>query len=260
MPWNPTDYAQHSSAQLAWGRELIARLRLRGDEAILDVGCGDGKLTAELAAAVPRGSVLGVDANLEFINYAQQHYPPARFSNLEFRQMDARQLKAVRSFDVVFSNAALHWVADHRAFLKGCAHLLRPGGRLTTSCGGAGNMSEIVAALESVIAAEPWRRFFGDFDFPYYFYTPAEYSAWLAEAGLQARHLALVEKDMIHDGAEGLAAWLRTTWMPYTDRVPEAMRGELIGQITTAYLANHPLDPAGRSHVNAVRLEVEAQK
>src|ERR1043166_5653513 len=65
--WDPEDYAKHSSAQLAWARELIARLKLRGDESVLDIGCGDGKVTAELAAALPRGHVAGLDGSQEMI-------------------------------------------------------------------------------------------------------------------------------------------------------------------------------------------------
>ncbi|HEX2623263.1 MAG TPA: methyltransferase domain-containing protein, partial [Phototrophicaceae bacterium] len=70
MQWNPQDYAKNSGAQLGWARELITKLNLKGDEALLDVGCGDGKITAELARAVPDGFVLGVDSSPDFVAYA----------------------------------------------------------------------------------------------------------------------------------------------------------------------------------------------
>ena len=76
--WNAADYAANSIVQQTWARELIARLNLRGDEHILDVGCGDGKVTAELARAVPRGAVTGVDASAEMIGFARKTFLPSR--------------------------------------------------------------------------------------------------------------------------------------------------------------------------------------
>src|SRR5580658_8193394 len=126
--WNAADYAANSVVQQAWARELIARLNLRGDEHILDVGCGDGKVTAEIARAVPRGSATGVDASAEMIAFAQKTFPPDKVPNLEFHVMDAREIQFARQFNFVFSNAALHWVDNHQKFLRGAAAVLKPGG------------------------------------------------------------------------------------------------------------------------------------
>src|SRR5437867_9759059 len=124
MKWNPHDYAKNSSAQLVWARELISRMAFVGSEAVLDVGCGDGKITAEFARSLPGGYVLGVDSSPEFIAYASLHYPETDFSTLKFERMDARSLKIDRRFDLIFSNATMHWVDDHRAFLRGAAQHL----------------------------------------------------------------------------------------------------------------------------------------
>jgi trans-aconitate 2-methyltransferase len=106
--WNAADYAANSVVQQTWARELIAKLDLRGGEHILDVGCGDGKVTAEIARAVPRGSVTGVDASSQMIAFAKKTFPAKKFPNLKFQVMDARKIKFARQFDVIFSNAALH--------------------------------------------------------------------------------------------------------------------------------------------------------
>ena len=90
--WNPADYAANSVVQQTWARELIARLKLRGDEHILDVGCGDGKVTAEIAQAVPRGFVVGIDASAEMIGFARKAFPPSQISNLTFQICDARKI------------------------------------------------------------------------------------------------------------------------------------------------------------------------
>lgn len=254
MEWDPEAYARNSSNQLAWARELIGRLGLKGNEALLDVGCGDGKITAEIAGAVPDGFVLGVDASGANIDYARAHYATEQHPNLRFEQMDARRLDYPRQFDVIFSNAVLHWVDDHPAFLAGCAKLIQPGGRLVISCGGKGNAAGVHAAIDRVMAKPGWAGFFEEFPFPYHFNAPADYARWLPEAGFSLERAELVEKDMTHAGADGLAAWL-----PYTSRVPAEQREAFIAECVASYLSDNPLDEAGQCHVRMIRLEVEAR-
>ena len=259
MKWNPEDYAKNSSAQLVWAKDLIAKLGLQGHETLLDVGCGEGKITAEFATAVPDGLVLGVDSSKEFIDYAQRHYPTSQYANLQFLTMDARKLEANHPFDVIFSNATLHWVDDHQAFLAGCSRLLAPQGKLIVSCGGAGNAAGILAVMDRLIQGPRWGRYFTTFVFPYFFYSDTQYARWLPEAGLSPERLELVEKDMTHRDPEGLAGWLRTTWMPYTDCIPAELREAFISDVVQDYLSVYLLDASGQSHVKMVRLEVEAQ-
>src|SRR3954467_2096087 len=108
--WSAADYASNSVVQQTWARELIAKLKLRGNERILDVGCGDGKITAEMARAIPKGEAVGVDASPQMIEFASKTFPASKIPNLEFHLMDARKIHFVRQFDLVFSNPALHWV------------------------------------------------------------------------------------------------------------------------------------------------------
>jgi trans-aconitate 2-methyltransferase len=256
--WNPGDYAANSAPQLAWARELISRLHLRGDERILDVGCGDGKVTAELARAVLRGAVTGVDASRQMIAFAKETFPAENNPNLTFRVMDARRLRFMQKFDVAFSNAALHWVDDHQAFLNGVASVLHPGGRLVVSCGGKGNAQDVFVVLRSVMRLKRWREFFRRMPRPYFFYTPADYEKWLLRSGFRSCRVGLAPKDAAYEGCEGFAAWLRTTWLPYSQRVPEKLREEFLAAVTERYVARHSPDEAGRVHVRMVRLEIEA--
>lgn len=258
--WNAAEYAANSCVQQTWARELIAKLDLRGDEHILDVGCGDGKVTAEIARAVPNGSATGVDASVEMISFAEKTFPKTRVSNLDFLAMDARDIKFARKFDLVFSNAALHWVDDHQKFLAGAAAVLKPGGRLVVSCGGKGNAHDVFVTLRPELRAKPWREFFRRMPEPYFFYTPDEYKKWLDKAGFKTRVLRLAPKDATYPGAEGFAAWLRTTWIPYVQRVPENIREEFIAAVTRRYVAKHPPDTDNNVHVKMVRLEIEAIK
>jgi trans-aconitate methyltransferase len=285
--WNPADYAANSVVQQTWARELIARLNLCGDEHILDVGCGDGKVTAEIAHAVPRGSAIGVDASLQMISFAKKTFPAKKFPNLKFQVMDARKIGlvgrvtpcaplgsrtstggqrtarptfAVGQFDLIFSNAALHWVDDHQAILRGMALVLKPGGRLVVSCGGKGNAQDVFVALRPEMRLKRWRGFFRRMPTPYFFYSPADYERWLPKFGFKIHKLKLAPKDAAYAGVDGFAAWLRTTWLPYVQRVPEDQREEFIAAVTERYVAKHPPDVEGNVHVRMVRLEIDAVK
>jgi trans-aconitate 2-methyltransferase len=258
--WNAAEYAANSSVQQSWARELIAKLELQGNEHILDVGCGDGKVTAEIARAVPKGSATGIDASAEMISFAEKTFPQSRVPNLEFQVMDAREIKVARNFDLVFSNAALHWVDDHQKFLAGAASALKPGGRLVVSCGGKGNAQDVFVALRPELRAKAWREFFRQIPEPYFFYAPDEYKKWLAKAGFKTRAVRLTPKDAIYPGVDGFAAWMRTTWIPYVQRLPENVREEFIAAVTRRYLAKHPPDGENNVHVRMVRLEIDAIK
>jgi trans-aconitate methyltransferase len=260
MKWNAADYAANSIVQQSWARELIAKLKLRGDERILDVGCGDGKVTAELARAVPRGAVTGVDASGEMIGFARKTFPPARISNLKFQITDAREISFKTKFDLFFSNAALHWVDDHQAVLRGAASVLKPGGRLVVSCGGKGNAHDVFLALRPEMRLKRWCDFFRKMPMPYFFYAPADYEKWLPKSGFKINALKLAPKDAAYPGTEDFATWLRTTWLPFVQRVPENLREEFIAAVTRRYVAKHPPTADGQVHVRMVRLEIEAVK
>jgi trans-aconitate 2-methyltransferase len=259
--WNPADYAQNSEAQLKWAQQLRSQLKLKGDESILDVGCGDGKITADFAAKSVYGKVVGIDSSPEMIDYATQTYPKSQYPNLSFICTDARSLDFKQEFDLIFSNAVLHWVDDHQAFLHGAKLALRDGGRLIISCGGKGNSAGILQVFDEILASETWSQYFDDdFCHPHFFYSDREYRLWLQESGFAINRLELVPKDMTHNGSQDLAGWIRTAWMPFTNCVPESKRDDFINDFVNLYLQRFPLDSVGMTHVHMVRLEVDAHK
>jgi trans-aconitate 2-methyltransferase len=258
--WDSEDYARHSSAQAEWALELIDKLGLRGHEEVLDIGSGDGKVTAALAARVPRGSVLGIDSSPDMVERARRSFPPERHPNLHFQVGDAMELDFAERFEAIFSNATLHWVRDHQRVLGGVSRALKPGGRLLFQMGGRGNAQTILAVLKELGRTRPWDAWLAGFPCPYSFYGPEEYRGWLARAGLQTWRVELVPKQMRQQGPEGLAGWVRTTWLPYTQAVPPERREELVAQIVRRYLRDHPPDADGVVRVDMVRLEVEARR
>lgn len=256
--WNAQDYSKSSSEQQKWAQELISKLALKGDERVLDIGCGDGKITAQIARQLPEGCVMGIDLSEEMINFATRNFPPDRYPNLSFELKDAGNLDFDHGFDVVFSNAALHWVIDHLPVLEGVKKSLKPSGKLLFQMGGAGNAIEIFEAFDTIIKNDTWGKYFTNFPTPYAFYGPQEYEELLKQVGLKRKRVELIPKDMIHKGKEELSAWVRTTWLPYTQRIPQGSREEFIDELVDRYLESHPVDRDGFTHVQMIRLEVEA--
>lgn len=258
--WDAEDYKRHSSTQHTWGKELISKLQLNGDERVLDIGCGDGKITAEIASLLPDGLIMGIDSSPEMIKLAEGNFPPDKFTNLSFKIKDARKLDFKNDFDVVFSNAALHWIIDHQPILKRIHRSLKSPGTILLQMGGKGNAAEILVIFDKLIKGNKWKQYFTDLSFPYGFYGPKDYKKWLEEADFQAIRVELIPKDMVHKGREDLSGWIRTTWLPYTNKIPETMRQEFIEDIMDKYIEKHPLNGEGLIHIKMVRLEVEAIK
>lgn len=256
--WNAQDYAKHSSAQAQWADELINKLGLKGNESLLDIGCGDGKITAKISLALVRGQVLGIDASPEMIRLASVNFPPDKYPALSFTQMDATAICLLKNFDIVFSNATLHWVKDQIAVLKGVKAALKPGGKVLFQMGGSGNADDVFQVVNKIIGLSTWQRYFDGFIPPYHFYGVQEYKGWLEQCGFRILRVELISKDMKQQGKDGFKGWLRTTWFPYTDRLPSELRDIFLNEIIKTYLESHSMDSEGNIHVGMVRLEVEA--
>lgn len=256
VTWNAEDYAESSKAQAGWAVELMNRIPLDGHEHLLDLGCGDGRITALLADRVHQGSVVGLDQSPEMVALAQEAYAN-RSPHLTFIERDVADLDFHNEFDLIFSNACLHWAPDHQPVMDGIARALRPGGRAMLSMGGRGNAQPVRDTLSEVISRPNWSEYFQDFTFPYSFLGPNDYAPMLQNAGLSADRIELVDKDMVHtpDDFEG---WFRTTWIPYIQRVPEPNRPQFIAEAMEQYRTVNPIQDDGLVHTPMVRLEVAA--
>jgi trans-aconitate methyltransferase len=256
ISWDAADYRANSTMQLALGEEFLGQIPLAPDDEVLDVGCGDGKLTELVAARVPRGRVVGIDPSAEMIALARRHHPA-----LAFEIGDVRAMTHDRSFTVVVSFTALHWVTErHDAALRAMARALRAGGRLHVQLPGAGNAAGLLAAADEVMARPPYGSHFAGFGFPWLFPGVAAYRPLVEAAGLEVVRIALVPRDVVHRDAGALGGWIRTTWMPYTDRLPPGLREAWIADVVARYAAAAPPDPDGTLHVPSFRLEVEARR
>ncbi len=260
LKWNAKDYKAHSSAQQQWARELILKLNLKGNEKVLDIGCGDGKNTAEIASKLPDGSIIGIDISKEMIDLANESFPQKTYKNLSFNLCDAKKLNFEENFDSIISSATLHWIKNHLPVLIGIKRALKKNGKVLLQMGGKGNAGEVVKAVDLIKAKPKWREYFNNFKFPYSFFGPDKYKNLLDDVGLTVNYVKLIKKDMAHKGKDGLKGWFRTTWFPYTNKVPEKLRNLFIDEVINNYIGKYPLDDNGSTHVEMFRLEVLAEK
>jgi len=227
-------YARVSSHQKEWGARLIGELDLKGDERILDLGCGDGALSAKLADLVPQGSVLGIDASRGMIEVAAKHVR----ANLRFELLDIGALAFSDAFDVVFSNATLHWVKDHRRLLANTLAVLSPGGVLRFNFGAEGNCANFNRIVKSAMADERFSRYFAGFDWPWYMPRLSEYEALLAEFPFRDARAWIENADRHFGDAAAITGWIdQPSIVPFLARVAEADKGAFRNAIVERMLA-----------------------
>lgn len=257
--WNPEDYQNHSSAQENIAQGIISGLDLGGNEHILDIGCGDGKVTSKLAALVPQGRVLGIDSSKDMIDFSRKKFSASGYSNLEFEHLSVLDMKFESRFDLVTSFACLHWVKDHLTVLKNIKRSLKPGGMLIIQCAGRKTGDDLTASARDVIRSVKWKQYFRGFSNPYGNYGPEEYHEWIALAGLEELKVEMTIEEMVLPERSGLEGFIRTTWLPITEQVPMELRPQLVREISEKHLEKNPLrDDLAR--INMPVLLIKARK
>jgi trans-aconitate 2-methyltransferase len=208
-------YDRVSDVQEEWSRAVIDRLRLQGDETVLDVGCGSGRVTRLLLERLPRGRVIGVDASPSMIEKARG----ALGERAEFVVADILELELEDPVDAVFSNATLHWILDHRRLFGRLHAALRPGGALEAQCGGIGNLDEFLNSLENVNGDERFAPYLRGIVSSWNFASPGDTEVRLQSAGFVEGRCWLEER--IEKPREP-REFLRTVCLgPHLERLPE---------------------------------------
>ena len=167
--WNATSYERMSAPLEAMGRDVLDRLELRGDERVLDAGCGTGRVTAALVERLPRGEVIAVDGSPAMVEQARERLGDAA----DVRVADLLELELERPVDAILSTATFHWIADHDRLFTRLREALVPGGRLAAQCGGEGNVAQLEAAARKVGEREPFAPALGGWPGPWTFASPA---------------------------------------------------------------------------------------
>jgi trans-aconitate 2-methyltransferase len=220
---NPKLYDSRHSFVWRYGRDLLELLAPQPGERILDLGCGTGHLTQEIAQS--GAEVVGIDASPEMVQQARRNYPAVCFE-----AADARDFSFAEPFDAVFSNAVLHWVKPPEPAVACIARALKPGGRIVAELGGRGNIRRVVDGLYSALAN------FGIADAdelnPWYYPSLGEYTSLLETHSFEVAYAALFDRPTpLEGGDEAMRAWLEQFAGSFSQAVPAAQREAFLDRV-----------------------------
>lgn len=241
--WDARTYDRVANPQTAWGRVVLDRLPLIGDERVLDAGCGSGRVTELLAERLPRGRVVALDASASMIEAARERM--ARFGDrIEYVVADLGQpLPLAEPVDAILSTATFHWVPDHDALFASLAAVLRPGGWLVAQCGGVGNIASIRAVLATI--GDGWLG-------ASHFETPMDTVTRLDASGFVDIECWLTDEPTRFEAGEPFETFLRTVILgAHVERLPMDERDAFVH--TVAERLPEPM-------VDYVRLNITARR
>lgn len=227
-------YRAASAHQTAWGLALIDDLALSGGERVLDLGCGDGRLTAEIARRVPAGEVLGIDSAPGMIETAAASSGP----NLTFREQRIETLDEPARWDVVFSNATLHWVLDHVNLLRRIRAALRPGGLARLNFASEDNSPSMMRTLREAMAEPRFANAFNGFEWPWFMPSIEAYRALVGDAGFATFEVFDENADRAIESETALVGWLdQPCLIPFLRHLPPDLRDPFRQQAIEMLLA-----------------------
>jgi trans-aconitate 2-methyltransferase len=242
--WDAATYDQVSHPHERWGRDVVSWLQLRGDETVLDAGCGSGRVTAQLLERLPRGRVVAVDASPSMLAEAARRLAADR-ERVEFIRADLRRpLPLAGPVDAVLSTATFHWLPDHGRLYRDLAAVLRPGGQLAAQYGGRGNIASVEAAIR--------RASDGDWPGPWTFLSAEEARAHLEAAGFVDVDTWLRQEPTRFASTAELETFLETVVLgAHLERLPPAERRPFVRAVAAAL---------PRPELDYVRLNVVARR
>lgn len=167
--WDAQSYHVVANPHVDWGRAILERLPLQGDETVIDAGCGTGRLTELLLERLPDGRVLALDQSANMLDQAAEHLTPRFDDRVEFRQVDLAALDLDQVADAVFSTATFHWMTNHEQLFANLFRALKPGGWLVAQCGGGPNIAHLNRQAQLLMLQEPFAEHFGEWTGPWFF-------------------------------------------------------------------------------------------
>jgi trans-aconitate 2-methyltransferase len=254
--FNGEVYKKASAHQKEWGNKIISEFNLNGDEHILDLGCGDGVLTVELAQLVLDGSVLGIDASQGMIEAARK----LETVNLSFKVQDISNLDYENEFDLVFSNATLHWVKNHKLLLENLYSCLKKNGILRFNFAADGNCSRLIRIIHDAIQLPVYIKYFSKFDWPWYMPVLEEYEKLVLECPFKDVKIWGENADRYFPDVNSMVKWIdQPSLVPFLEVVPQEHK-----QSFRDYVVNRMIETTrqndGRCFETFRRINVMARK
>lgn len=212
-------YKNASSHQKEWANKILDELHFKGNEIILDLGCGDGTITNQLAEMVPAGKVVGIDASEGMIKTALKD---KKQSNVHFEQKDINEISYNEEFDFIFSNATLHWVKDHTKLLSNSFKALKNNGALRFNFAGDGNCSNFFKVIKQAMAENEYSQHFKDYSWPWFMPTIEAYEKLATEAEFSEIKIWGENADRYFENSETMVKWVdQPSIVPFLKYIPE---------------------------------------
>lgn len=256
--WSGADYARHSSLQEAMAEEVLSQLHLRGDEQLLDLGCGDGRLSARIAERLPHGSVLGVDASADMVAYAQRQF--AARPNLRFTVADARRLDFDAAFDLLVSFNALHWVPQQADALRGIRRALKPQAHARLRLVTRAALTSLEEVAEQVRRLPLWEDAFISFSDPYLRLGADEYVALAKSLGLECVSCQSEMKRWDFGSEQAFFGFCHAGFGAWTRVLPEARRQAFVEEVMRRYLSQVDAAFGERHTFHFMQTDVELRR
>ena len=249
-------YKQASKHQKEWGNRLISRLTLRGSETILDLGCGDGILTEQLSLLVPNGKVIGIDASRGMIETAKR----IKRDNLTFICMDINTIGFINEFDLIFSNATLHWIKNHELLLMRCLLALKPKSVIRWNFAGDGNCENFFHTLKALMNEPAYSAFFANFVWPWFMPSEAEYRRILENTGFSKVKIEFENADRYFSDSDEMIRWIdQPSIVPFMKQLPDSEKASFRNAVIEIMI-ERTKQPDGRCFETFRRIDVEAVK
>lgn len=240
--WDSAAYHRVSGPQRSWGTKVLSRLNLRGDETLLDAGCGTGKLTADLLQRLPRGLVVAVDLSLNMLRTAREHLISKFSERVAFAAVDVQDLPFHQAFDGIFSTATFHWVLDHDRLFQSLFQALRPGGWLHAQCGGGPNLARLRERMVPLKTSAKYAKHLGDYDDPWCFSDAESAALRLRQAGFIEVETSTEAAPTFFESASGFSEFVSTVILHrHLERIPDpALRHEFVQVLTEQAAQDDP--------------------
>jgi len=240
--WNAAAYHRLSAPQFEWGQRVLSELHLRGDECVLDAGCGTGKLTRLLLRNLPRGRVVGLDLSRNMVLHARQNLEPEFGKRVRFVAADLVALPFRNCFDGIFSTASFHWVLDHAALFRNLYEALRPAGWLHAQCGGGPNLDRLRQRVRALSQTPEFSSWLGKFPEPWFFSDAEGAASRLRAAGFQSVETGLEEASFAVSSAREFQQYLRTFVLHrHLELLPtDALRATFVQQLSDVSAHDDP--------------------
>jgi trans-aconitate 2-methyltransferase len=240
--WNSSEYHRLSGPQVSWGKKVLVRLQLCGDETLLDAGCGTGRLTADLLEALPNGSVVALDVSQNMLRSAREYLQSQFGERAQFVAADLPDLPFENAFDGIVSTAAFHWVLDHDRLFGNLYGALRPGGWLQAQCGGGANIARLRQRMATLASSPPFAPYLAEFPSPWFFQNAESAADTLRRAGFVEIETSLEAAPTVMEGRRQYEDFVRTVIVrAHLDRLPDQdLRDQYVSQLADLAAGDDP--------------------